>query len=98
MRKSNVEQYRLPDGRTKLKAHDVRHLCTCTKCGGLADDRETVSPTYAPNISWQGHPSCFYEVFGPTAILERLTHEQQNKFTLGDIPASLMRKLLEGRK
>jgi hypothetical protein len=93
--KAEMLKYRLPDGRTKLKAHDVRHLCTCTKCGGLADDRATVSPTTYPNIEWRGHPECFYKAFGAVGV-ERLDREQQNKFALGDIPASLMKKLVGG--
>jgi len=92
-----MSMHRLPNGRTKLKAHDIRHLCVCTKCGDLADDRETVSPTYAPNIEGQWHPACFYLTFGATAVVERLTRNQQDKFALGDIPVGVMKKLLDLR-
>lgn len=81
----NTEEYRLPDGRTKLKAHDIRHFSTCKVCGGLADDRETVFET---------HPKCYYEEHGQRAVIT-LEEDDRNKFALGDIPASLMRELLE---
>lgn len=79
------DDFRLPDGRTKLKAHDIRHLQTCKVCGGLADDRATVFET---------HPKCYYEEHGHRAVVT-LNEEDRNKFALGDIPASLMKELLE---
>ncbi len=81
---TNSNLYRLPDGRTKLKAHDVRHLQTCKVCGGMADDRETVFET---------HPKCYYEEHGCRAVIT-LDEDDRNKFALGDIPAYLMKKLL----
>jgi hypothetical protein len=76
--------YRLPDGRTTLKAHDVRHLCTCKVCGGMADNRETVFET---------HPKCYYEEHGRRAVLS-LDVEDRNKFSLSDIPVALMKELI----
>ncbi len=81
---SHTDLYRMPDGRTKLKAHDVRHLHTCKICGGMADDREVVS---------DAHPKCYYEEFGRQAVLS-LGAEDRNKFALGDIPVSLMKELV----
>lgn len=66
-------------------AHDVRHLCVCTPCGQLADDRDTVRGM---------HPKCFYEESGDDAVLG-LSTDEQNKFTLGDIPTDLMKRILK---
>ena len=78
-------EYRLPDGREKLKAHNVRHLCACKICGGMADDRETVFET---------HPKCYFEEFGGKTVLS-LEAEDRGKFRLCDIPAALVKQLLE---
>jgi hypothetical protein len=77
--------YRLPDGRTKLKAHDIRHLCVCAHCDGMADDRETVRDL---------HPRCFYEMEGNAGVLA-LCSDDRDKFALGDIPVELMKRLLD---
>lgn len=91
--------YRLPDGRETLKAHDVRHLANCAICGGLADDRTAISynaargyPAADPNACW--HPRCTFEYFGWKFVTE-LPATEQAKFCLSDIPASLMRELVE---
>ena len=81
------EDYRLPDGRTKLKAHDVRHLCVCFVCGAMADDRDVV---------FDAHPKCFYEKEGRIRVLN-LCDDDMDKFRLGDIPLDLMKELLERR-
>ena len=78
-------------------AHDVRHLCVCEGCKELADDRDTVNPDHTQpfyrDTNW--HPKCYYEKFGRQAVVERLSRDNQNKFRLCDIPAELMRELLE---
>ena len=73
-------------------AHDVRHLCLCTKCAELADDRDTVRPIGASEGQW--HPACFYQAFGETAVLKQLTREQQNKFRMCDAPVAVLKKLV----
>lgn len=82
-----TDLYRLPEGRTKLKAHDVRHLATCEHCGGLADDRETVRDL---------HPKCFYELEGVAGVMA-LSFDDKDKFALGDIPGYLMKRLVGER-
>ncbi len=82
-----MTKHRLPEGREALTAHDVRHLKTCTSCGELADDRMTV---------WHMHPECYYRAYGEADVLG-LPIDDQNKFSLGDIPASLMKRLLDQR-
>ena len=94
--------YRLPDGRDKLKAHDVRFLRTCAICGGLADERAAISVKVAYGNKdfvrdlkdgfW--HPRCCFEHFGAKFVAE-LPATEQAKFCLSDIPASLMRELVE---
>ena len=82
-------KYRLPGGRTKLLAHDVRHLCKCPCCDGIADDRE--------GIQWKGqeyHPVCFYRAFGRRTTLELLPRSEQLKFRLSDVPLAVMKTLI----
>lgn len=92
------ELHRLPDGRTKLKAHDIRHLGLCAICGGIADQRTSISYEAAygykaqdPNAMW--HPKCTFEHFGEKFVLD-LPQSEQNKFCLSDIPLKTMKKLV----
>lgn len=80
-------RHRLPDGRERLLAHDVRHLCECRVCGGLADDREVVGGA---------HPGCFYRAEGRLAVLA-LGDEDLAKFRLSDISADLMKAIVSSR-
>ncbi len=98
------DRHRLPDGRVTVRAHDIRHLCLCGLCGGIADERTSISYNVAyrcsripgdrkePDVFW--HPACCYEHFGEKVILE-MPESEQEKFCLSDIPASVMVKLLE---
>lgn len=97
----SASQHRLPDGRTKIKAHDIRHLGLCAICGGIADKRAAVTyevahgyPAQDPNAMW--HPKCTYEHFGEKFVLD-LPDSEQNKFCLSDIPASVMKNIMEQR-
>jgi hypothetical protein len=81
---TSTDLHRLPDGRTKLSAHDVRRLCACKECNGLADDRDTVR---------EMHPKCFYEKFGESGVLA-LPSSDRGRFSLSDIPVALMKKLV----
>lgn len=70
--------------RNPLKAHDIRHLCVCPYCGGMGDDRDTVSAF---------HPKCFYEAHGEVGVLA-LSPDDRNKFRLCDIPVAVAKKLM----
>lgn len=80
-------KHRLPEGRETLTAHDVRYLEVCAACGELADNRMTV---------WHMHPACYYNAYGDADVLA-LSMPDQDKFALSDIPASLMKQLLDQR-
>jgi hypothetical protein len=93
--------HRLPDGRTNLKAHDIRHLGLCAICGGIADQRTSISYRAAydyeaqdPNAMW--HPKCTFEHFGEKFVLD-LPESEQNKFCLSDVPVSTMKKIIGAR-
>lgn len=74
-------------------AHDIRHLCVCARCGGLADDRRTVDLIPAQrDKKW--HPKCFFDEFGEAGVLD-LAHWHQAKFRICDIPLDLMKKLVD---
>jgi len=79
---------------------DVRHLGLCAICGGIADQRTSISYEAArgykasdPNAMW--HPKCTFDEFGEAFVLD-LPESEQAKFCLGDIPAETMRKILDG--
>jgi hypothetical protein len=100
MKQAAKDQYRLPAGRQKVLAHDVRHLGLCAICGGIADQRTSISYEAArgykasdPNAMW--HPKCTFDEFGEAFVLD-LPESEQAKFCLGDIPAETMRKILDG--
>lgn len=91
--------HRLPEGRTKLLAHDMRHLGLCAICGGIADQRTSISYEAAygykaedPNAMW--HPKCTFDYFGENFVLN-LPKSEQQKFCLSDIPVETMRKLID---
>ena len=80
-----------------MKAHDVRHLCKCQICGGLADDREAIQPKDLHSI-YRGvwwHPGCYAKKFGEEAVFE-LPADDRRKFRLCDVSADTMRRLVEG--
>jgi hypothetical protein len=95
------DKYRLPEGRTVLKAHDVRHLCTCAKCDGVADARTAVAlkgkhfelftTSYPSGARY--HTECFVEQFGEELVL-LLSREEREKFRICDVSAETMRKLV----
>lgn len=81
--------YRLPGGRTKIKAHDVRQITQCPSCKCLGDRRMT--------ISWRGetwHPQCLYEHKGLSFMLS-LPSADRAKVCISDMPADDMRKFIE---
>lgn len=98
------DRYRLPDGREKVKAHDIRHLCICGICGGIADQRASISANAAyrygpgsparsePDAFW--HPACCYEDKGEKFVLD-LPGSEQAKFCLSDAPVSVIKQLVE---
>lgn len=81
-----------------MKAHDVRHLCVCPRCGGLGDDRETINPITPAHTGSHWHPRCFYEDFGKQGVLGSLPDIEQDKFRLCDIPPGVMKTLLRYRE
>jgi hypothetical protein len=74
-----------------MKAHDVRHLCVCALCEGLADDRAAIPREPTPEYY---HPACFVEKFGEARVLS-LPPEDRKKFRICDVSAETMRKLIE---
>lgn len=87
------ELHRLPEKRTKLLAHDIRHLGICAVCGGIADQRTSISyEAEDPNAMW--HPKCTFDRFGEEFVLD-LPKSEQNKFCLSDIPVETMKKLID---
>lgn len=99
-----AKDYRLPDGRERVRAHDIRHLCLCSICGGIADERTSISYNRAyrythlpkarkePDVFW--HPACCFKELGEKFVLD-LPVSEQLKFCLSDLPISSMRKLLD---
>lgn len=67
-------------------AHDVRHLCFCAACRGLADDREVI------NLQLDG--ACAFKLIGIEGLL-RLPRKEQDKFTLADIGPKAMKRLVD---
>jgi hypothetical protein len=91
--------YRLPDGRERLLAHDVRKLVTCTICGGLADERTSISYKAAfgyaaadPRACW--HPRCCFEHYGADFVLALPTDEQK-KFSISDADLGTIKQIVE---
>jgi hypothetical protein len=80
--------HRLPDGRTRLKAHDVRHLAVC-KCGELADKRAAIE---RDGNHW--HPSCLYREIGLDGMMA-LPSDQRRRVCISDMPADDMRKFID---
>ncbi len=100
---TSSKKHTLPEGRSTLIAHDVRHLCKCDICGELADDRMTIRPRgnhfgqyfpakYKQNAHW--HPRCFVEQYSEAAIWD-LAREERMKFTLGDVSFETMMRLVD---
>jgi hypothetical protein len=85
-------KYRLPDGRTELRAHDVRHLAICHTCGEIGDNRVMIqADLFERDGPW--HDECFVKAYGPDAVLA-LPEKEQAKFTLKSTGVALMKKLL----
>jgi hypothetical protein len=91
--------YRLPDGREKMLAHDVRKLATCTICGGLADERTSISYKAAfgyaaadPRACW--HPRCCFEHFGADFVL-KLPSDEQKKFCMSDADLGTIKRIVD---
>lgn len=76
---------------TLKTAHDVRHLCVCSVCGNVGDDREMI-----PRHDARYHTKCFVENFGE-ALVERLPRAERDKFRLCDVSHEFMCKLLDMR-
>lgn len=62
-----------------MKAHDVRHLCICTSCGKIGDDREMIAIG-----GDRAHGCCVFDVLGMSAVL-RLPVEELKKFSIDDL-------------
>jgi len=82
-------RYRLPEGRTKLKCHDVRHLSQCPSCKALADRRMTIAYL---GETW--HPQCLYEHKGLDFMLS-LPSADRARVCISDMPADDMRKFMD---
>lgn len=82
-------RHRLPGGRTKLKAHDVRHLTQCASCKCLADKRTAILYRGA---TW--HAQCLYERKGLDFMIA-LPSSERAKVCISDIPADDMRKFID---
>lgn len=87
-----------------MKAHDVRHLCVCSGCHRLADDRETVNRDHpvwgASKWEWKytsWHPQCYYVQFGAQNVL-CLPQSERDKIRLCDVPINVMKALLRLRE
>ncbi len=74
---------------SRIRAHDVRHMRPCAGCDGLADAREAVA---ADGAVW--HPRCFHDANG-LAGLEALAPEERRKVRISDVPAGIMKRLIE---
>lgn len=85
------DKYRLPDGRERFLAHDVRHLTVCDACGEIGDDRTMIRHNTLGNY----HGECAVQFLGDE-ILD-LPWEEREKFTIGDVGVDLMKKLLAKR-
>src|SRR5512143_71344 len=86
-----LNKHRLPDGRTELRAHDVRHLRACTSCGLIGDNR-TMIHCMVWGVEEHFHGSCAVERLGDHVL--RLPVDERNKLTLKDTGADLMKRLL----
>lgn len=80
--------HRLPNGRTTLKAHDVRHLSVC-RCGELTDRRTSIEHD---GKHW--HPSCLYREIGFEGMAA-LPASSRERVCISDMPADDMRKFIE---
>jgi hypothetical protein len=87
-------QYRLPDGRRTLRAHDVRHIEVCCECGGLADDRTSIPPS--KSRGWI-HARCLYNRVGLSGVL-KLPQMDQDRFCLSDMDPADMKTFVAQRK
>lgn len=89
-----TKEHKLPDGRTKLTAHDVRYLCTCSACEGLGD-RRTMIHCMIWGVGEKYHDSCAVEKLGDYVL--KLPAEELDKISIGAAGADLMRKIIETR-
>jgi len=72
-----------------MKAHDVRHLAICPKCGDLVDRRRSV-PLYGSHY----HGKCAYRLLGADALVA-LPPDVTSHVRLSDIPKIVMQRLLD---
>lgn len=87
-----MEKHRLPDGRTKLLAHDVRHLRSCTACGELGDGR-TMIRCMVWGVGEAMHGGCAVKKLGDYVL--KLPAEELDKLTLSDTGVDLMKRILQ---
>jgi hypothetical protein len=87
-----TDRYRLPDGRTRMHAHDVRHLRTCSDCGGLGDDRVMIH-CMIWGVGEAYHDDCAVQKLGEYGVM-KLPPEELNKITIGAAGPDLMRKIM----
>jgi hypothetical protein len=86
------DRYKLPDGRTRMKAHDVRHLRTCSACGELGDDRMMIH-CMIWGVGEAYHDECAVQKLGESVL--KLPLDELNKISIGAAGPDLMRKIME---
>lgn len=86
------ERYRLPDGRTRMTSHDVRHLRTCGECGELGDDRAMIH-CMIWGVGETYHDDCAVKKLGDYVL--KLPIDELNKISIGAAGADLMRKIID---
>lgn len=74
-----------------MRAHDVRHLCVCSHCEQMGDDRSMIVSQFPESL----HPACFVERYGEEAIFEKLSRDEHRLFRLSDVTHFTMQRLLE---
>lgn len=89
---TNNDRYVLPEGRTRMTAHDVRHLRTCTACDGFGDDRMMIHCMIF-GVGETLHDECAVQKLGESGVL-KLPLEELNKISLGAAGPDLMRKIM----
>lgn len=87
-----MSKYRLPDGRERITAHDVRHLRACTACGELGDNR-TMIRCMVWGIGETMHDECAVKKLGDYVL--KLPVEELNKISIGAAGSGLMRKIVD---
>lgn len=75
-----------------MRAHDVRHLRGCRKCGRLGDRRRMIVDPFGADAGTY-HPACVLEVIGFDGVL-KLPPADRGQFSLWDLGVAQMKQLL----